>query len=80
MENNKQEESMEALNVLLELDEKLVFSGLGGGVVTDEDIQRAMKAARRLNQDNLYEFDVTDDVAFMKSVALFMDTFSRMYS
>lgn len=80
MENNKQEESMEALNVLLEFDEKLVFSGLGGGVVTDEDIQRAMKAARRLNQDNLYEFDVTDDVAFMKSVALFMDTFSRMYS
>ena len=49
-------------------------------MVTDEDIQRAMKAARRLNQDNLYEFDVTDDVAFMKSVALFMDTFSRMYS
>ena len=80
MENNKQEESMEALNVLLEFDEKLVFSGLGGGVVTDEDIQRAMKAARRLNQDNLYEFDVTDDVAFMKSVAIFMDTFSRMYS
>ena len=77
-EDAKYNESMEALNELLEFDHKLVFSGLGGEEITDEDIKKAMQAARRLNEDGLYEFDLTGDIAFMKSVAKFMDTFARM--
>ena len=79
VEDAKYNESMEALNELLEFDHKLVFSGLGGEEITDEDIKKAMQAARRLNEDGLYEFDLTGgDTAFMKSVAKFMDTFARM--
>ena len=79
VEDAKYNESMEALNELLEFDHKLVFSGLGGEEITDEDIKKAMQAARRLNQDGVYEFDLTGgDIAFMKSVAKFMDTFARM--
>lgn len=78
VEDAKYNESMEALNELLEFDHKLVFSGLGGEEITDEDIKKAMQAARRLNEDGLYEFDLTGDIAFMKSVAKFMDTFARM--
>ena len=78
VEDAKYNESMEALNELLEFDHKLVFSGLGGEEITDDDIKKAMQAARRLNEDGLYEFDLTGDIAFMKSVAKFMDTFARM--
>ena len=78
IEDVEYNKSMEALNELLEFDHKLVFSGLGGEEITDEDIKKAMQAARRLNEDGLYEFDLTGDIAFMKSVAKFMDTFARM--
>ena len=68
---------MEALHVVLDFEEKLVIGGLTGKLVKKEDIEIAMKAARRLNEDEIYEFDLTDDIAFMKSVAKFMKTFSR---
>ena len=74
----KYNESMEALHIVMDFDEKLVMGGLTGKMVTDEDIKKAMQAARRLNEDGLYEFDLTGDIAFMKSVAKFMDTFARM--
>ena len=78
VEDAKYNESMEALHIVMDFDEKLVMGGLTGKMVTDEDIKKAMQAARRLNEDGLYEFDLTGDSAFMKSVAKFMDTFARM--
>ena len=78
LEDAKYNESMEALHIVMDFDEKLVMGGLTGKMVTDEDIKKAMQAARRLNEDGLYEFDLTGDIAFMKSVAKFMDTFARM--
>ncbi|MBQ6778414.1 MAG: hypothetical protein IKZ43_01080 [Acidaminococcaceae bacterium] len=78
VEDAKYNESMEALHIVMDFDEKLVMGGLTGKMVTDEDIKKAMQAARRLNEDGLYEFDLTGDIAFMKSVAKFMDTFARM--
>lgn len=78
VEDAKYNESMEALHVVMDFDEKLVMGGLTGKMVTDEDIKKAMQAARRLNEDGLYEFVLTGgDIAFMKSVAKFMDTFAR---
>ena len=78
VEDAKYNESMEALHIVMDFDEKLVMGGLTGKMVTDEDIKKAMQAARRLNEDGLYEFDLTGDISFMKSVAKFMDTFARM--
>ena len=75
--HDRNSESMEALHVVLDFEEKLVIGGLTGKLVKKEDIEIAMKAARRLNEDEIYEFDLTDDIAFMKSVAKFMKTFSR---
>lgn len=70
--------SIEDIRAVCDLDEKMVLGALEGKTVTDADIAAAKEAAKRLSEDGIYdEFDFTDDLAFMKSVVKFMNTFAR---
>lgn len=69
--------SIEDITAICDFDQKMLLSALEGKTVTDADIATAKEAAKRLNEDDIYEFDFTNDLAFMKSVVVFMDTFSR---
>ena len=55
----------------------MLLGALESKTITDADIATAKEAAKRLNEDDIYEFDYTDDLAFMKSIADFMNSFSR---
>lgn len=68
---------MEDITAVCDFDKKMLLGALEGKTVTAVDIASATEAAKRLNEDDIYEFDFTDDSAFMKSVAEFMNSFSR---
>ena len=70
MSENK---TMRDIEDILEFDSLIIFSGIGGREITDADIQKAMDVARRLKEKEIFEFDFTDKIAFLKSVARFAD-------
>ena len=59
----------------MDFNKSLVFGGLTNKVPTPAEIEEAKKAARLLQNANVFEFDFSNDTAFMTSVAKFANSF-----
>ena len=62
---------------VMDFDSLILFSGIGGRELTESDFQKAMEAARRLEEDNVFKFDYTDETAFLRSVVKFANSFRK---
>lgn len=65
--------TMRDIEEILDFNSLIVFSGIGGQAITDTDIQKAMEVAKRLQEKDIFEFDFTDEISFLKSVVKFGD-------
>lgn len=69
--------SIKDVETISDFNELILFSGIGGREIEATDISKAKEAAMRLQEDDIYQFDFTDDTAFLKSVAKYMNSFRK---
>ena len=69
--------SMDDLRTIMALHESILLYGLEDRPIDKTLIENAKESARRLEEDDLFEFNYEDNYSFFKSISEFLDTLAR---
>lgn len=69
--------SIKDVNAIMDFHKKILLLGLEDRPITEEDFEKAKEAARRLNEDEMWNFDLSDKTSFCESVIEFSRSFFK---